>query len=52
MLGADYFEGVRAMVIDKDRRPRWSPASIGELDPAAVDACFTPLRAGYELTFA
>lgn len=51
MLQPDYFEGVRAMVIDKDRSPRWSPASLRNVDPATVDACFAPLGAGYELTF-
>ena len=36
-------EGIRAQVIDKDRRPRWSPASLGEVTPASVDAFFAPL---------
>ncbi len=37
----DLAEGVRAAVIDKDRQPRWSPASIAEVDPAAIEAMFT-----------
>ena len=37
----DFAEGVRAMVVDKDRIPRWSPATIGALDPAATAAMFT-----------
>lgn len=28
----DFLEGVRAMVVDKDRMPRWSPARIEDID--------------------
>ncbi|CAH2604251.1 Enoyl-CoA hydratase/isomerase family protein [Rhodovastum atsumiense] len=34
----DFAEGVRAMVIDKDRQPRWSPARMEDVDPAAIAA--------------
>lgn len=33
-------EGVRALVIDKDNQPNWSPKTIGEVDPAQVEAFF------------
>ena len=33
-------EGIRALVIDKDNAPRWSPATIGEVDGATVQAFF------------
>ena len=36
----DFVEGVRAMVVDKDRTPRWSPATIEQVDPAAIAAMF------------
>ncbi|MEU4688945.1 enoyl-CoA hydratase/isomerase family protein [Actinoplanes sp. NPDC023714] len=36
----DLVEGVRAQIIDKDRRPRWQPASLAEVSPALVDAMF------------
>ena len=36
----DFAEGVRAMVIDKDRKPRWSPATLEEVAPATIDAMF------------
>jgi len=34
----DFAEGVRAMLVDKDRTPKWSPARIKEVDPAAIRA--------------
>jgi enoyl-CoA hydratase len=36
----DFAEGVRAMVVDKDRTPRWSPPRIEDVDPAAIAAMF------------
>ncbi len=36
--GHEFSEGVRAMVVDKDRRPRWKPARIEDVDPAAIEA--------------
>ncbi len=33
----EFLEGVRAMVVDKDRQPRWHPARLEEVDPAEID---------------
>lgn len=39
----NFFEGVRAMIIDKDRKPRWRPDSLEEVDAAEVESYFKPL---------
>ncbi|MEL0166881.1 MAG: enoyl-CoA hydratase/isomerase family protein [Pseudomonadaceae bacterium] len=45
-LGRQWFEkgnimeGVRALIVDKDKQPRWQPAHIDQLDPAAIEAFF------------
>ncbi|MFF2196359.1 enoyl-CoA hydratase/isomerase family protein [Streptomyces sp. NPDC058157] len=51
LSGPDLVEGIRAQVIDKDRRPRWSPAALVQVRAAAVDRFFAPLGEGRELTF-
>ena len=33
-------EGVRALLVDKDNTPSWSPPRIEDVDPAAVRAMF------------
>ena len=44
--GHDFYEGVRALIVDKDNRPIWSPPPTG----ADLDAYFAPLGPD-ELTF-
>ena len=36
----DFLEGVRAMVVDKDRTPHWSPATLADVDLAGIAALF------------
>lgn len=36
----DFPEGVRALLIDKDRKPQWSPALFEQVTPALVEAHF------------
>ncbi|RME95436.1 MAG: enoyl-CoA hydratase/isomerase family protein, partial [Alphaproteobacteria bacterium] len=40
---AEFLEGIRAMVIDKDRAPKWRPATLREVTPDMVDAMLAPL---------
>lgn len=43
LAGADFREGIRAQVVDKDRTPRWTPASLAEVRQDDVEAYFAPL---------
>ncbi len=36
----EFHEGVRAVLIDKDRAPKWSPPSLEQVDPAAIAQLF------------
>lgn len=42
----DFFEGVRAALVDKDGAPVWSPARLEDVSDAMVEAYFAPLGAG------
>jgi len=46
MTGDQFFEGIRAAIIDKDQRPNWSPESLDQVSGEMVDAFFAPLEEG------
>ena len=46
--GHDFYEGVRATIVDKDGAPRWRPASLAELPEGFAASHFAP-RPGQEL---
>lgn len=48
--GHDFYEGVRALIVDKDNKPAWKPARLEDVTAAEVEAYFRPLGEG-ELTF-
>jgi len=54
MAAHDFYEGIRALLVDKDQKPHWHPSSLTEIDEAATNAYFAPLGAaglGPELSF-
>jgi enoyl-CoA hydratase len=46
MAGHDFFEGVRAMLIDRDNAPAWRPARLDQVTDEMVAAYFAPLEVG------
>jgi enoyl-CoA hydratase/carnithine racemase len=41
--GHDFYEGVRAVLIDKDQKPQWNPPSIDGVTAQMVEAHFEPV---------
>ena len=46
----DFLEGVRAVIVDKDNAPKWSPATLEGVTEAMLDEIFAPLPADQEWT--
>lgn len=47
----EFPEGVRALIVDKDRKPRWSPPQLDGVTTEMVERYLSPLPPGEELTF-
>ncbi|MFD9076652.1 enoyl-CoA hydratase/isomerase family protein, partial [Streptomyces lasiicapitis] len=45
LASADLVEGIRAQVVDKDRDPRWTPATLADVTDDDVARYFAPLGA-------
>ena len=43
LQGDDFYEGIRAAVIDKDRNPKWHPATLDAVDARTLIAGLLPL---------
>jgi enoyl-CoA hydratase len=46
----DFIEGVRAVVVEKDNKPAWKPATIEGVTEADIDRIFAPLPPDEEWT--
>jgi enoyl-CoA hydratase len=42
--GHDFYEGVRAVIVDKDNKPRWQPATLSDVSDAEVERHFAPIE--------
>jgi enoyl-CoA hydratase len=45
MAAHDFYEGIRAALIDRDRKPQWRPATLGEVSDRMIDTYFAPIGA-------
>lgn len=43
VVSHDFAEGVRAVIVDKDNAPKWSPATLEGVTEAMLDQVFAPL---------
>jgi enoyl-CoA hydratase/carnithine racemase len=43
VYGHDFYEGVRAAIVDKDNAPRWHPAALADVSDAEVERHFAKL---------
>ena len=41
--GEDFYEGVRAVIVDKDNAPRWRPTTLAEVSDPEVERHFAPI---------
>lgn len=47
----DLYEGIRAVIIEKDQKPQWQPSELSKVSNSEVDAYFAPLKETKELKF-
>ena len=48
--GHDFYEGIRAVIIDKDQAPDWQPSALAAIREAEVERHFAPLAQELDLS--
>jgi len=41
--GHDFYEGVRAVIVEKDNAPKWRPAALGDIGEGEIERHFAPI---------
>ncbi|OJV47598.1 MAG: hypothetical protein BGO28_07135 [Alphaproteobacteria bacterium 43-37] len=50
--GGEFFEGIRAMVVDKDKNPVWNPSRLSDVTDDLVESFVLDLEASTQKSFA
>jgi enoyl-CoA hydratase len=50
VTGHDFYEGIRAVIVDKDHSPAWQPATLDAVSDAAVAGYFAPVARELDLS--
>lgn len=48
----EFTEGIRALLVDKDKAPKWQPRQTADVTPELMAEYFAPLPSGREVLFA
>ena len=48
--GRDFFAGIRAAVIDKDRKPKWNPVRLDDVSEEMIASYFAPVDPELDLS--
>ena len=50
VTGHDFYEGIRAVIVDKDHSPRWRPPTLAAISDAEVAGYFAPVAHELDLS--
>ncbi|XP_057817066.2 3-hydroxyisobutyryl-CoA hydrolase-like protein 5 isoform X1 [Cryptomeria japonica] len=49
LISNDMYEGIRAIMIEKDNSPKWNPLSLSEITEEKLELVFNPFKDEFEL---